>query len=48
MMATTKVLDRSRAPEAVDDTVNGSVHESTCDYNLYGTSRRRDFIFSVR
>jgi hypothetical protein len=47
MMATAKVLDRARAPEAVDDAVNGSVDRSACDYNLYGTSKRRDFIFSV-
>lgn len=43
-----KILGRARAPEAVDDTVNGSVDRSTCDYSLYGTSKRRDFIFSVR
>jgi hypothetical protein len=47
-MATTKILDKARAPAAVDDSVNGSVDESTCDYGLYGTSRKKDFIFSVR
>ncbi|MGB6950823.1 MAG: hypothetical protein WBE15_02630 [Candidatus Cybelea sp.] len=47
MMALAKVLDRARAPEAVDDALNGGVDRSTCDYSLYGTSKRRDFIFSV-
>ncbi len=47
-MAITKVLDRARAPAEVDDSVNGSVNKSTCDYSLYGTSRRGDFIFRVR
>ncbi|HEX4013349.1 MAG TPA: hypothetical protein VHX17_05580 [Candidatus Cybelea sp.] len=47
MMATVKIGDRTRTAEAVDESANGSVDRSTCDYSLYGTSRRRDFIFSV-
>ena len=47
-MATTKVLDKARAPAAVDDSVNGSVDQSTCDYGLYGTSKRSGLILSVR
>lgn len=47
-MPTTKILDKPRAPAGVDDSVDGCVDRSTCDYGLYGTSRRRAFIFSVR
>jgi hypothetical protein len=47
-MGTTRILGKTRAPGAVDDSINGSVDQSTCSYSLYGTSRARNFIFSVR
>ncbi len=47
-MSTTKTMNAARGPAEVDDSVNGSVDCRTCNYTLYGTSRVRDFIFSVR
>lgn len=40
----------SRAPDEVSDAdvTQSGVDRSACDYQIFGTSKRRDFIFSVR
>jgi len=48
MKISTKAIP-ARTPDKVDDGgVRGGVDETECDYRIFGTSRRNDFIFKVR
>jgi hypothetical protein len=46
----TKAAPSRLAPDEVSDdaVAHSGVDRSACDYQIFGTSRRRDFIFSVR
>jgi hypothetical protein len=46
----TKAAPSTRAPDEVSDAdvTQSGVDRGACDYHIFGTSRRRDFIFSVR
>ena len=47
IMTTAKASRLPQPPSATHDELGGGVDDSVCDYGLYGTSRRRDFIFKV-
>ncbi len=47
-MITTKVAPPGRAPEEVSDVATGSMREGNPDVRIFGSSRRSDYIFSVR
>jgi hypothetical protein len=42
------VAPTAELPSADHDLVGGGVEETVCDYRIHGTSRRKDYIFSVR
>ncbi len=46
----TKAAHSTLAPDEVSDAAvtQSGVDRSACDYQIFGTSKRRDFIFSVR
>jgi hypothetical protein len=50
MKATIKRNPPALAPDEADDSdiTRGGVDRTECDYSIFGTSRRKDFIFKVR
>jgi hypothetical protein len=45
------VASHARAPDELDDTdvaQGGGVERPACDYSIFGTSKRKDFILKVR